>query len=420
PVILGGAALTRRYVEDDCRRVYKGTLFYGQDAFDDLKIMEALASKDQEMLNKMMGAQPGQHNPDAEDDDDETENGAVRVSEKRTEPQTLDFSPDDQSAERPPAKVSTNGSKPHESSDVKRNQDTFAPPFWGSRVVEDVPLSQVFKYINENALIRGQWRVRQGDSSDAEYEQLLESKVRPVLRELEKECIEKKLLVPKAVYGYFPVQAEGNDLIVYKVNDSFLSAVQDLKVMPGARLDLKAVSINNLEEWTRFSFPRQDHARHLCISDFFHSRSEGLIDVLPAQIVTMGAGASLHSEQLFKGDKYTDYLYFHGLSVESAEGLAEFMHKRVREELGLAQFDSEDRNKFFQQGYRGTRYSFGYPACPNLEDQVQLFQLLEPERIGVSLSEEFMLVPEQSTSAVVVVHPEAKYFNVKRQESARV
>lgn len=416
PVILGGAALTRRYVEDDCRRVYKGTLFYGQDAFDDLKIMEALATKDQAMIAKLMGAQPGQHDPDADDD----ETGAVQVSEKRTQPQTLDFSPDDKVVSVAASKVPNNGSKPHESSDVKRNQDTFAPPFWGSRVVEDVPLSEVFKYINENALIRGQWRVRQGDTSDAEYQQLLDTKVRPVLRSLEKECIEKKLLVPKAVYGYFPVQADGNDLIVYKVNDSFLGKVKDLGVSAGQTLKLKASDIPNLEEWTRFSFPRQDHARHLCISDFFHLRSEGFIDILPAQIVTMGAGASAYSEQLFKGDKYTDYLYFHGLSVESAEGLAEVIHKRVREELGLVKFDAEDRNKFFQQGYRGTRYSFGYPACPNLEDQVQLFQLLEPERIGVSLSEEFMLVPEQSTSAIVVVHPEAKYFNVKHQESARV
>lgn len=416
PVILGGAALTRRYVEDDCRRVYKGTLFYGQDAFDDLKIMEALANKDQAMIAKLMGAQPGQHDPDADDD----ETGAVQVSEKRTQPQTLDFSPDDTVVSVASSKVPNNGSKPSQSSDVKRHQDTFAPPFWGSKVVEDVPLSEVFKYINENALIRGQWRVRQGDTSDAEYQELLDTKVRPVLRALEKECIEKKLLVPKAVYGYFPVQADGNDLIVYRVSDSFLGKVKDLGVSAGQVLKLKASDIHNLEEWTRFSFPRQDHARHLCISDFFHSRSEGLIDILPAQIVTMGAGASAYSEQLFKGDKYTDYLYFHGLSVESAEGLAEVIHKRVREELGLVKFDAEDRNKFFQQGYRGTRYSFGYPACPNLEDQVQLFQLLEPERIGVSLSEEFMLVPEQSTSAIVVVHPEAKYFNVKQQESARV
>jgi 5-methyltetrahydrofolate--homocysteine methyltransferase len=390
PVILGGAALTRRYVEDDCRRVYKGTLFYGQDAFDDLKIMEGLANKDQELLTKMMGARL-----DCDEIEEEEEVAVAEASPK-------------------------NGSKPHhvEVSDVKRGEDTFAPPFWGSKIVDDVPLAEVFKYINENALVRGQWRVRQGETSDADYEQLLDERIRPVLRKLEEECIEKKLLVPRAVYGYFPCQADGNDLIVYQVNEAFLKAVAALGVKPGSVLKLNASDIPDLQEWTRFSFPRQDHARHLCISDFFHSRQEGLIDVLPAQVVTMGSGASVHSETLFKSDKYTDYLYFHGLSVESAEGLAEVIHKRVREELGLVKFDEEDRNKFFQQGYRGTRYSFGYPACPNLEDQVQLFELLKPERIGMALSEEYQLVPEQSTSAIVVVHPEAKYFNVRGQESA--
>ncbi|MCC7531103.1 MAG: hypothetical protein IT342_21525 [Candidatus Melainabacteria bacterium] len=331
----------------------------------------------------------------------------------------MDFTPSSAGAgrSRPDDTPAKNGSRSNEKSDVKRNENTFAPPFWGSNIVDDVPLSEVFKYINENALVRGQWRVRQGDTSDAEYEELLNTRIRPVLRELQKKCIEKKLLLPKAVYGYFPCQAEGNDLIVYKVNDSFLNKLKELGTAPGEVLNLKSSDIGGLEEWTRFSFPRQDHARHLCISDFFHPRSEGLLDVLPAQIVTMGADASRHSEQLFKSDKYTDYLYFHGLSVESAEGLAEVIHKRIREELSLVKFDSEDRNKFFQQGYRGTRYSFGYPACPNLEDQVQLFQLLKPERIDVSLSEEYMLVPEQSTSAIVVVHPEAKYFNVKGREA---
>lgn len=408
PIILGGAALTRRYVEEDCRLVYKGTLFYGQDAFDDLKIMEALANQDQATISKLMGSRP-----DHDEEVDETAD---------------DFAGDDSTSDESSDELSYNDSTANNStgansndlvrtSDVKRLEDTFAPPFWGSRIVVDVPLAEVFKYINENALLRGQWRVRQGDTSAAEYEELLNTRVRPVLHALQQECIEKKLLEPKAVYGYFPCQAVGNDLVVYRVNAAFLEKVKALEVAPGEVLKLKAGDIPGLEEWTRFSFPRQDHARHLCIADFFHSVEEGFIDVLPAQVVTMGAGASIYSEKLFKSDKYTDYLYFHGLSVESAEGLAEVMHKRIREELGLVRFDAEDRSKFFQQGYRGTRYSFGYPACPNLEDQVQLFDLLQPERIGMKLSEEFQLEPEQSTSAIVVVHPEAKYFNVKRQEA---
>ncbi len=268
PIILGGAALTRRYVEDDCRRVYKGTLFYGQDAFDDLKIMEGLANKDQGLLDKMMGARPGQvdHDADVDTDDDDSSDSdvvgkveassAVRVSEKKTEPASMDFSPSSEDSERSRmgATAPPNGSKSAETSDVKRNEDTFAPPFWGSKVVEDVPVAEVFKYINENALVRGQWRVRQGETSDAEYEELLNKRIRPVLRDLQKECIEKKLLVPKAVYGYFPCQAEGNDLIVYKVNESFLKKVTELGVTPGEVLNLKSAEIDDLQEWTRFSF----------------------------------------------------------------------------------------------------------------------------------------------------------------------
>lgn len=440
PVILGGAALTRRYVEEDCRRVYKGTLFYGQDAFDDLKIMEALASDDQPTLQMLMGSRP-----DHDEEVDETlEDSAERAGQGAddgvyqqvvdkevarpgdfAEDGLMDFSPgDDGSRERLKSTLLSDdfesdvGAQEPKISDVTRGIDCFAPPFWGSKVLADVPLAEVFQYINENALIRGQWRVRQGDTSPAEYEELLNTRIRPVLRRLQNECIEQKLLVPKAVYGYFPCQSEGDTLIIYRVTDKFLNAFDALKLKAGDEMKLRAADVGDLTEWTRFTFPRQDHGRFLCISDYFHSREEGLIDVIPGQIVTVGAGASVHSERLFKEDKYTDYLYFHGLSVESAEGLAEAVHKRVREELGLGRFDSSDPKQFFQQGYRGTRYSFGYPACPELADQQQLFDLLEPERIDVTLTEEYQLVPEQSTSAIVVVHPEAKYFNVRGPNAA--
>ncbi|MGH9549708.1 MAG: vitamin B12 dependent-methionine synthase activation domain-containing protein, partial [Terriglobales bacterium] len=277
-------------------------------------------------------------------------------------------------------------------SDVARNQPIPKPPFWGSRIVDDVPLCDVFDHVNELVVIKGQWRVRQGAMSAAEYEALLDEKIRPVMEELKQKCIREKLLVPRSVYGYFPCQSHGNDLIVYR---------EDQKT-----------------EWVRFHFPRQDHGRHLCISDFFASVDEGRIDVLPVQIATVGDYASEYARALFAANKYTDYLYFHGLSVESAEGLAEVIHKRIRAELGFGAEDAQDRRKLFQQGYRGTRYSFGYPACPNLNDQEQLFEILKPERIGVTLTEEFQLVPEQSTSAIVVTHPEAKYFNISSQPVA--
>jgi 5-methyltetrahydrofolate--homocysteine methyltransferase len=280
-------------------------------------------------------------------------------------------------------------------SDVARNLSIPTPPFLGAKIIDDIPLAEVFAHINENVLIRGRWQVRQGDTTDSEYQAMLNEKIRPVLRQLQERSINEHLLIPRAVYGYFPCQSQGQDLIVYHPED---------------------VSVNK-KEFVRFTFPRQTHGRHLCISDFFASTEEGRFDTLPLFIVTVGEQASEYSQKLFQENKYTDYLYFHGLSVESAEGLAEVVHKRIRAELGVAFEDSPDMKKLLNQGYRGTRYSFGYPACPNLQDQVQLFELLKPERIGITLTEEYQLVPEQSTSAIVVIHPEAKYFNIIEQSS---
>ena len=395
PVILGGAALTRRYVEEDCRRIYKGHLFYAQDAFDDLKIMEALAKGADlaPFLNSGVS-----HEESTDEMDAGTEALAVSVPPAAVVGQSGNRGASTAFAELAVAKTPANGAPwgsngtsatPDTRSDVARNVEIPKPPFWGTRIVDDIPLSEIFQYVNEEVLIRGQWRVRQGSMSKADYARLINTNIRPALEELQAKCIAEKLLTPSVVYGYFPVQSSGNRLIVYR---------EDQKT-----------------EWLHFDFPRQNHGRHLCISDFFASLEEGKMDVLPAQIVTMGAYASEHAQKLFKDDKYTEYLYFHGLSVESAEGLAEVMHKRIRAELGFAQYDSPDRRKLFQQGYRGTRYSFGYPACPNLEDQGLLFELLDPERIGLALTDEFELVPEQSTSAIIVPHPEAKYFNVRKQ-----
>jgi len=196
----------------------------------------------------------------------------------------------------------------------------------------------------------------------------------------------EQLLTPKAVYGYFPCQSSGNDLIIYG---------EDKK-----------------SERMRFTFPRQPGGKNLCLADFFASHESGRMDVVAFHLVTVGRRASEYSQELFKSDNYADYLYFHGLSVESAEALAELWHQRIRQELGIADDDAKEVNKLFRQMYRGSRFSFGYPACPNLEDQTKLFELLQPERIDVSLSEEFQLEPEQSTSALIVHHPEAKYFSI--------
>jgi len=384
PVILGGAALTRRYVEEDCRKVYKGTLYYGQDAFDDLKIMEVIATGDHSLLPQP----PAVECEDLDEDDD--------IEEIRFGKESIVDEP-----------VGLSSGLAFARSNVVAEAPVL-PPFWGSKAVRDFDLSEVFSYLNENALIRGQFRVRQGDTSDAQYQAMVAEKITPMLLDLKQRCIEQKLLEPKAVYGYFPCRSAANQLIVYKPPG-----------LESGRYFVPATSfaeLENLEEWLRFDFPRQQFGRHFCISDFFSDSSTGY-DVLPAQIVTMGECATEQAQALFAANQYSEYLYFHGLAVESAEALAELVHKRVRAELGFAHLDASDRRKFFQQGYRGTRYSFGYPACPNLEDQTHLFTLLKPERIEVSLSEEYQLVPEQSTSAIVVVHPDAKYFNIERKNS---
>lgn len=371
PVILGGAALTRRYVEEDCRAVYNGIVLYAQDAFDNLRYMESHARGGRPALNEFLKARSFPA----------PAHSALPVP-KADPAAMLELN----QADGPDGGSGGKGGKVKRSS-VRRGISVPKAPFYGPKILDEIPLADVFPYLNEQVLIRGQWRVRQQGMPEHEYKELLAEKILPVLRRLQNECIEKKLLVPRAVYGYFPCRSDGNELIVYE---------------------------NDLEtEKLRFDFPRQDHGQNLCISDFFSAKDEGQMDLLACQVVTMGKQASEHSQRLFDSDKYTDYLYFHGLSVESAEALAEYVHRLIRLELGLAGEDAQEMSSLINQGYRGARYSFGYPACPNLEDQSLLFKLLQPERIGVSLTEEFHLVPEQSTTAIVVHHPEAKYFNIK-------
>ncbi|HQU84549.1 MAG TPA: vitamin B12 dependent-methionine synthase activation domain-containing protein, partial [Pyrinomonadaceae bacterium] len=276
-------------------------------------------------------------------------------------------------------------------SDVSPVENIPTAPFYGSKVVEIKDLTKVFAFINETALFKGQWQYKQGRKSKEEYAEILEKEVYPRFKEIKAQAIREKLLEAKLVYGYFPCQSEGNDLIIYQDDEK--------------------------TERLRFTFPRQPieqrGSKNLCLADYFASKDSGKIDVVAFDLVTMGRKASEHSNELFKSDNYTDYLLFHGLSVESAEALAEMWHKRIREELGIDGADAKDLTKLFHQGYQGSRYSFGYPACPNLEDQTKIFELLQPERIDVELSDEFQLHPEQSTSAIIVHHPQAKYFNVE-------
>jgi len=366
PVICGGAALTRKYVEDDLRREYSNAVFYADDAFAGLHIMEDLAT------------------PDGKRDSRLQEGRTVKEYAKAA---AVDEEIGPVFAERSPV--------------VGDAPNIPVPPFWGVRVKKDFDLRELFPYINETALFKNQWQLKTASQED--YLRLVEQKFRPIKKQLEEEVIASGVFEPKAVYGYFPCQSEGNDVVVYEPED------QDLNHR-GHRASQR--------ELLRFSFPRQKEGRKLCISDFFAARvvegkPSGKMDVIGLSLVTMGAKASQETQRLFEGGEYTRYLYLHGLSVETAEALAEYLHKKMREELGIAGEDSPHIRDLFHQKYRGSRYSFGYPACPNLEDQTKLFALLRPEEnVGVRLTTGFLLEPEQSTSAIVVHHPSAKYFVV--------
>jgi 5-methyltetrahydrofolate--homocysteine methyltransferase len=375
PVVLGGAALTRRYVEDDLKSIYKGTLFYARDAFAGLHTMDKLVAGDglavEEQAKAASAAASG--NVDGSDDAEDLVGEDAKLGLRKPA--------------RPRGVIKVSGDTTHTNrSDVRADVPIPQPPFFGSRVALDIPIENVFAYINETALFKGQWQFKQGRTSAEEYQTLVAEKVRPVYEELKERCEREGLLVPRAVYGYFPAQSAGNDLIVYDADSS--------------------------TERIRFTFPRQPAGKRLCLADYFASVESGRMDVVAFHLVTMGRRASEYSQELFKADNYADYLYFHGLSVESAEALAELWHKHIREELNIAAQDAQKLNELFRQGYQGSRFSFGYPACPNLEDQAKLFELLDPARIDVELTEEFQLEPEQSTSAIVIHHPEARYFAI--------
>lgn len=370
PVVLGGAALTRRYVEEDLKSLYHGNLFYARDAFAGLHTMDKLITGNGNPI-KDSGSSPKATQETVEDLDDLIgEEAKLRIRKPQT-----------------PRGLRVTGDTTHTTrSNVSTVVQIPSPPFFGSRVVDQIALDDVFAFVNETALFKGQWQFKQGRTPLEEYQRLVAEKVLPIYKELKERCKSEALLVPKVVYGYFSCQSEGNDLIVYDENN---------------------------KERTRFTFPRQPKGRNLCLADFFASKTSGKMDVVGFQLVTVGRRASEYSQGLFKSDNYADYLYFHGLSVESAEALAELWHKRLREELGIAGTDAPEISQLFHQRYQGSRFSFGYPACPNLEDQEKLFKLLEPGRIDVSLTEEFQLEPEQSTSAIIVHHPEAKYFSIE-------
>ena len=359
PVILGGAALSRPYCEGHLRKVYNGSVYHGTDAFEGLRVMDMLHEGRQAELEEAIEVRLGKRA--------ETDKKLAAIAERKAE---------DATALEEKVK-----------SDVARDVKVPGVPFLGSRVVEEVDLNQIWPFINEVALFRGQWQFKKGKKTEEEFEAQLEDEVRPLFRKMCKQFKDEGILLPKVVYGYWLCQSDGDDLIIYDPEDEN-------------------------KEIERFTWPRQAGKKRLCVSDFFKSVDSGEKDVIGLSCVTMGPRVSEVAKKLYGEDKYQEYLYTHGLGVEACEGCAEMWHKRMRQEMGIDGDDSGKIRELFTQKYRGSRYSFGYPAVPEMRDQEKLFKLLKPERIGCKLTENWQIDPEQSTSAIVVHHPEAKYFNV--------
>ena len=349
PVLLGGAALTRSYVEHDLRKRYPGPLYYGKNAFSGLDAMRQIVE----------GA-------------DAPAVGRPRRAVTRAEP---------------------TAPVPERAPSVAIDGPVFEPPFLGSRVVKGIGLDEIASYINETALFRNQWQFRpENGETDDEFR----VRLRPLLRERLEKARAKGLLHPQVVYGYYPVNADGDELVVW-------------------------TDTTRADEQTRFRFPRQRSEPWLCIADFFRPIRSDECDYAAFHIVTMGHEVSQRAETLFETDRYRDYLLLHGLGVEMAEALAELWHRRIRVEWGFGDEDGPTVSGLFRQQYRGGRYSWGYPACPDLEDNERVADLLEADRIGVTVGEHtgYQYQPEQTTSALIAHHPQAKYFVARKAKESR-
>ena len=377
PVILGGAALNRRYVEDDLRRIYKGQLFYGEDAFDGLRIMDTLVQK-----KRLASVSPAIGGVVDVDDD------RGRADLLKTTPAAPSGAHRHQDIDGDSGYLSSAGTD--RSPTIRPAPTLPTPPFWGSRVRTDFDVAEVFTYFNERTLFSTQWQYRKAGLSPAEYERQMAESARPAFARLKEFCLQQTVLRPAAAYGFYPAASDGNEVVVYEPD--------------------------GVTEAHRFLFPRQDFADKLCLADYLEPARDGRpVDSVAFMAVTAGHTVTEWANRLRDADKYTDYYKLHGIGVEFAEALAEHFHQQIRREWGIAGHDAADVTKLFKGHYRGRRYAFGYPACPNLEDQTGLFALIDPGRVGISLTDQFLLEPEQSTTAIVFHHPQAKYFNVRRE-----
>jgi 5-methyltetrahydrofolate--homocysteine methyltransferase len=374
PIILGGAALTRAFVEEDLAGAFDGVVRYAKDAFEGLDLMEPLVAVSR-------GADP--------------DSVGLPALKKRIYPKST--------------LVVTEPENMPERSDVARDNPIPAPPFWGSRIVKGFPLADYAAFLDERATFMGQWGLKPGRGEDgASYEELVATEGKPRLRYWMDRLLSEKIMDPAVVYGYFPVVSDGHDVIVlhHGTDDSGVLGIPGILAPDGG----SGGAIGS--ERLRFTFPRQRRDRHLCLADFVKPKDSGQVDVMAFQLVTAGASIDSFAQTLFAGDSYRDYLELNGLAMQLTEALAEYWHSQIRAEWGFGHEDPSDLSDILGVKYRGARFSLGYPACPDMEDRTKVVELLNPERIGVELSEELQLHPEQSTDAFVFHHPEAKYFSV--------
>jgi 5-methyltetrahydrofolate--homocysteine methyltransferase len=374
PIILGGAALTRSFVEEDLAELFPGVVRYAKDAFEGLDLMEPLVAIARGAKPDEVGLPPLKK----------------RIHKKSqlivTEPENM------------PAR-----------SDVALDNSIPTPPFWGTRIVKGMPLANFAAFLDERATFMGQWGLKPGrGEGGATYEELVATEGKPRLRYWMDRLLSEKVMDPAVVYGYFPVVSEGDDVVVlhHGTDDVGVLGVPGLLAPDGG----SGGTIGT--ERARFSFPRQRRDRHLCLADFVKSRESGQVDVMAFQLVTAGANIDTFASGLFAGDSYRDYLELNGLAMQLTEALAEYWHSQIRAEWGFGSEDPANLDDILGVKYRGARFSLGYPACPEMEDRKKVVELLNPGRIGVVLSEELQLHPEQSTDAFVFHHPEAKYFSV--------
>ena len=377
PVILGGAALNRRYVEEDLRRIYKGQLFYGEDAFSGLNTMDELMKEKRHasVSPAMAKLQEGKRQRER------AERDRVAAAKRDAGRQFADV-------DGPSGYLAAESTE--RSMTLDRAPDLPTPPFIGSRVRIDFDVNRVFDFFNERTLFSTQWQYRKAGLSPAAYEKQMTDIARPAFARLRELCLRENILRPAATYGFYPAARDGNSVNIYAADRTTLLH--------------------------SFAFPRQDFADKLCLSDYLEEARDGVaVDSVGFLAVTAGHAVSEYTQKLRDADQYTDYYKLHGLGVEFAEALAEHFHQEIRREWGIGAGDTADITKLFKGHYRGRRYAFGYPACPNLEDQEGLFTLIEPGRVGITLTEQYLLEPEQSTTAIVFHHPQAKYFNVRRE-----